>query len=97
MELVAELLSRNSNGQYDELINNAANGMYHDILKPSHVKEPKVLLIRHLKIHKDLGDIVVDVLNCEYDEEDQLRDEIAKRNAEFSVADDILDIDITTT
>lgn len=67
VELVAELEKRNLGGRYDELINNAICGMYHDF--KSEEPFPKTLLILHLDNFAELEDIIEDVENGMYDED----------------------------
>lgn len=77
IDLVDELVRRNEEGEYDELIQNARNRRYHDVAHPPDVKEPKMDLLRDLKQFPELKDVVQDVLNCEYDEsqnEDDIKD-----------------------
>lgn len=66
VELVSELEKRNLNGRYDEIINNAIMGMYHDF--KSDEATPKTLLVLHLDNFPELEDVSEDVQNGVYDE-----------------------------
>lgn len=66
VELVAELEKRNLNGRYDEIINNAITGVYHDF--KSDEAAPKILLVSHLSEFAELEDVTEDVQNGVYDE-----------------------------
>ncbi len=70
LDLVEELVARDVDGKYGPIIAKALQGHYHDFKHPPNVKEPKVDLVRDLKKFPELSDIMVDVLNCEYDEAD---------------------------
>ena len=66
IELVDELETRNVGAKYDELINNAKLGLYHDFesIDPT----PKSLLLIHLDKFPELEDIAEAVENGDYDE-----------------------------
>jgi len=66
VELVAELEKRNLGGRYDEIINNAVCGVYHDFR--SEEPAPKTLLVLHLDSFPELEDIQEDVKYGKYDE-----------------------------
>lgn len=66
IELVEELEKRNVGGKYDEIINNAKLGMYHDF--ESKATLPKMTLVLHLSQHPELEDIAEEVKEGKYDE-----------------------------
>lgn len=70
IDLVTELTELNEDGRYDDMIEKAKNGFYHDVKHPPNITEPKVDLVKDLKRFPELSEILTDVLNCEYDERD---------------------------
>jgi len=66
VELVEILEQRNMDGDYDEIIANAKNKMYHDY--ESDEVCPKITLTLHLAKFPELADVLEDVKSGEYDE-----------------------------
>jgi hypothetical protein len=65
-DLVELLQQRNTNGRYDKLIAQAANGDFHDF-KTQHAL-PKLMLVSALDKFHELSDIREAVINGDYDE-----------------------------
>jgi hypothetical protein len=72
IDLVAELTELNDDGSYDALIEKAKTGYYHDFKHPPGIEQPKVQLVKDLRRFPELSEILTDVLNCEYDEKDNV-------------------------
>lgn len=66
-ELVALLKKRNYDGQYDDLIEKAAKGYFHDF--KSDLATPKMALAAELEKFPELADIRKAVMDGEYDDE----------------------------
>lgn len=65
-ELVEILTTRNIDGRYKELIENASNNFYHDFRSPNPL--PKSHLVYDLGKFPELNDIVIKVRNGDFDE-----------------------------
>jgi hypothetical protein len=68
-ELVEELTSINVDGKYDQLIENAKSGRYHDFKNPDDVICGKTELVHDLQKFPELEQYRQDVMNGDYDEE----------------------------
>ena len=66
IDLPAMLEKRNDMGEYDRIIDNARNMMYHDF--ESAEAAPKTLLVKHLSKFSELNDITQMVINGDFDE-----------------------------
>lgn len=66
IDLPVILEKRNEIGEYDQIIDNARNMMYHDFA--SEEAAPKTLLVRHLSKFSELNDITQMVINGDFDE-----------------------------
>lgn len=83
IDLVELLTALDEYGEFHELIENARNYMYHDLRKfivpgSENGIDPKVQLVRDLKKFPELNDVRIDVLNCEYDEADNMSESDVK-------------------
>jgi len=66
IDLPIVLEKRNEFGDYDKIIENAKNCMYHDFMSAE--AAPKTILVNHLSKFPELLDIVQAVINGDYDE-----------------------------
>lgn len=74
-ELVADLIVRNASGKYNEMIDEAKAGEYHDFKNLKYVCG-KVELINKLDKFPELSDIREAVVNGEYDESPDEKDKV---------------------
>lgn len=69
IDLVQELESLNTGNRYDQLIENARNGRYHDYKNPPDVICGKVELVKDLHAFPELQELSKAVKDGAYDEE----------------------------
>lgn len=67
VELVDELTKRNKDGKFDQMINDAKTGEYHDY-KNKKYDFGKVAFVTHASVYPELADLVEDVKKGVYDE-----------------------------